>query len=63
MVVTKVFKTLDKEGDGIFTIKEAIDAYTEYCTKKGENETKEIHKSITRIFKELNCRHLEEVDE
>jgi hypothetical protein len=54
---------LDKEGDGIFTIKEAIDAYTEYCAKKGENETKEIHKSITRIFKELNCRHLEEVDE
>jgi hypothetical protein len=36
LVVTQVFKTLDKEGDGIFTIKEAIDAYKKYCVKKGD---------------------------
>ena len=40
LVVTKVFKTLDQEGDGIFSIKEATDAYRKYCVKDGDNENK-----------------------
>lgn len=61
LVLTKVFKTLDKEGDGIFTITEAIGAYTKYCVKDGvsESEIKNIKETFHRIFKQLNCRHLD----
>ena len=63
LVVTQVFKTLDQEGDGIFSIQEAIDAYRKNCVKDGDNENKSIRESFQRIFKQLNCRHLDVKDD
>lgn len=52
LVVTQVFKTLDKEGDGIFTLKEALDSYHFYCVRDGvdEKELRRIKERFDTIF-------------
>jgi hypothetical protein len=51
---------LDAEGDGIFSVKEAVKAYFKYCNDNRskvmpESEMHKVEQKFTSIFRQLNC--------